>query len=333
MSRNSSIELLRLLLMVMIIIHHMIVHGLGYSSFENNISSIFIPESHFFVSTFINCLTVGSVNCFVLISGYFGINPSLKKIKHIIYILLFYTLVFNVIPEIINGKLFNGFMHCFFLSHTPYWFVLVYLFLMIFAPMINLYFSSRGLKQIRFVMIGLIILSCYFGFVWGNPANKNGYTIIQFIMMYCVGRWISVENIKLNRVYSILGYVLSCLACASIAYCFFVNGKYDFVWRLTYYNNPFVVLSSMFLFLLFKDYSYHSAIINNISKSSLSIYLIQSSSLVASLMYKFVRDCVNCDSWNSIWINIVVISLLVAIVSVVFDKIRLYSLSLFRLNI
>lgn len=323
MIRNSSIELLRLLLMVMIIIHHMIVHGLGYSDYGNNITNnLFIPKSQFIISTFINFLTIGSVNCFVLISGYFSINPSLRKIKNLIYILLFYTLIFNVIPDLIKGNINNAIINCFFLSHTPYWFVLDYLFLMIFTPMINMYFSSHRLKQLRIVMFGLIILSCYFGFIWGNPANKNGYTILQFIMMYCFGRWISIENIKLRKIYSLIGYTFSCLICTSIAYYFFINGEYGFIWRITYYNNPFLVVSSICLFLLFKDWNYHNSIINSISKSSLSIYLIQSSSLIATFMYKLVRDCVEDESWNIIWLYILIISILVTFLSILFDKTR-----------
>lgn len=318
--------------MVMIIIHHMIVHALGYSSFRNNtLDNLLIPESQFICSTFINFLTIGSVNCFVLISGYFGIRPTSSKIKFLIYSLLFYTIIFNILPSLIEGAYLKAFINCLFLSHSPYWFVVDYLFLMIFTPIINSYFSLHNKNQITTIIIFLIILSCYFGFIWGNPVNSNGYTLIQFILMYSIGRWISIWNFSLKKSYSIIIYIFSCILCTFAAYCLFNFDKIQFVWRITYYNNPLVILSSVSLFLWFKDFDYHNAIINNISRSSLSIYLIQSSSLVSTYMYKCIRNYVQTGSWGNIWFHIILISLIVAIFSIVFDRIRLILFKHFRL--
>lgn len=67
--RNSSIELLRIIAMVMIMFHHFAY----YSGFEYNLSSISTPYLWY------NFIIMGGkigVNIFVLISGYFLIDDK-----------------------------------------------------------------------------------------------------------------------------------------------------------------------------------------------------------------------------------------------------------------
>lgn len=80
LKRDSSIELLRLFLMLMIIIHHSIVHGMGLRGLVlENALPMHFTASEKPVATIINCFCICAVNCFVLISGYFSIKTTIKK--------------------------------------------------------------------------------------------------------------------------------------------------------------------------------------------------------------------------------------------------------------
>ena len=100
-TRKSSFELLRLILMVMIIVHHCIAHGLMLKELPDYPDAqIFIHDSEMPVFIMLNSLCICAVNCFVLISGYFGIHTSWRKAFFLIFALLFYTLIFTTLPHL-----------------------------------------------------------------------------------------------------------------------------------------------------------------------------------------------------------------------------------------
>lgn len=92
--RNSSIELLRLLLMFLIVLGHCIIHGLGlYGISPYSHGTInHIPDSQILFAMIIYCFCTYAVNCFILISGYFGINLSKKKFLSLLFALIFYSI-------------------------------------------------------------------------------------------------------------------------------------------------------------------------------------------------------------------------------------------------
>ncbi len=71
--RNSSIELLRVISLIMI----MLMHGFGNTlSLFGNLD-VFNSRLFIFINSFCNC----GVTCFVLITGYYGIyRVSIKKL-------------------------------------------------------------------------------------------------------------------------------------------------------------------------------------------------------------------------------------------------------------
>lgn len=196
--RNSSIELLRLILMFMILVHHAIVHGLGLRDWDTgDISQILISGSTLTMATFINSLCICAVDCFVFISGYYGIKSVRSKSKTLIAILLFYTLFFNSVPDFVNGFIDGGLNSLMFLSHSRYWFVIDYLFLLLLAPLLNKY-DGMDQRYRTILIVGLTVITVYFGFIWSHAANSNGYTLFQFIYLYLLGRFLRVQRLILN---------------------------------------------------------------------------------------------------------------------------------------
>lgn len=325
--RNSSIELLRLLLMVLIIIHHCIVHGLGLIGISDNSEVPLVLKSSQMGWAFcVNAFCICAVNCFVLISGYFRVNANDKRFINLILSLLFYTIILNVLPLIVEHDWKWAIKRCLFLSHSPYWFVIDYLFLMVFTPMINLAFEKLPIKEMTYVIVGLLIISCYFGFVWEHPANVDGYTLIQFITIYCVGRIIALRQISFSTVKAVILYSVSSIVVGLCGYVCYRYGFKNLAWRSTYYNNPFLILSAIGLFFIFKNQRFHSIKINKLAKHAFGIYLFQSSVSIGKVMYRWIRE--TAQEYNgSILLIVIVLSISTAIVSLIFDQSRVWLLN------
>lgn len=84
--RQSNIELLRIISMFFVLVVH-----------SNYMGVSILYNSPYTIETFIRFLAeaiaIIGVNCFVLISGYFGIHLNIRKILHFIFIVYFYSLI------------------------------------------------------------------------------------------------------------------------------------------------------------------------------------------------------------------------------------------------
>lgn len=90
--RDSSLELLRIISMVLIIMHHYALHG----GFNLNVLPFGANK------VFIEFLMVGGklgVNCFIMITGYFMVNSkiTIKKLINLICKVTIYSFVIQVV--------------------------------------------------------------------------------------------------------------------------------------------------------------------------------------------------------------------------------------------
>ena len=128
-ARQSNMELLRIVAMFMILVYHTV-----YYVFYD-----YRGESPVFASL-MTILHIG-VPLFVLISGYFGIKPSIKGFLKLYMILLFYNLSLYGVRLIIGDVPFSykEFVRlCFpFSIGGRWWFFKVYLMLYLVSPILN----------------------------------------------------------------------------------------------------------------------------------------------------------------------------------------------------
>ncbi len=330
-TRNSSFELLRLLLMSLIVVHHCIVHGLNLTSLEwNGIESVLLPADMLLFCE-ANCFCIIGVNVFVLISGYFGLKPTFEKFLKLLLSMLFYVLIFNVGYNFLIGDYTHTISSLFIFSHGPYWFMTDYFFLMCFTPLINRAFEWLSKQQITLFAIALLVMSCYFGFVWQNPINTNGYTLFQFIMLYTIGRYIKVYNINMKNFYSVFTYITCSLICGTVMYLLHRLGFNHLAWRITNYNNFLLITSAVAVLLLFKNLKFNSVLINKLAQSSLAVYLFQSSVAMSALLYPLIRKIyIESNTYSrpimgggSILLIIILLSFIVVMISIMIDQIQI----------
>lgn len=139
-------------------------------------------------------ISIIGVNCFILISGYFGIKPSIKGIINFILWCMFYAVGIYALVAIIQPTSYNtsALISSFrVLSHTDLWFVPAYFALYVISPILNKGVSGISKRNFQFLIFGLTFLNVYLGWFWEGKINPNGYNVMQMIYIYMIGRYIS----------------------------------------------------------------------------------------------------------------------------------------------
>lgn len=273
--RQSNFELLRIIAMFAIVLHHLIVNAInvvGYNiPFVSNINNNTLLV--------VNSFLTGGVNCFILISGYFGIKLS----KHSVIRLLFDCIIVAFIGVLIC-YLFSGdtlilkptsiWNNCKF---THYWFVTHYLILMLLSPIIESSMKSMSYREFTTWLIILIFINLYFGYYLG-VVNRDGYNFVNFIMLYYIGRYLRISNdYNWYKIISRYSFYISISVCVVFSFLYIVVSDFAWIKGMKYwaYNSPWVLISSMSIFMYFSNMKINNKWINMVAKGAFGIYLLQ----------------------------------------------------------
>ncbi len=292
--RDSNIELLRVISIIMIVISHYCVHGIG---------GVYISSMNFGINRIIlECLTVGNMGTilFVLISGYFLINSNkvkLKKIVRLIAQVQFYTFFIYLVLLILKLQIFNikDFIKILFpISFKEYWFATCYLLLYFFHPYINKLLNSLNRNEhIRFNCSLLLIFSILRTF---TPNDYFGNELIQFLMFYSIGAYLSKypnnffgknNNNKKIMILSLLIIILSIVIMDYVGiYINVFNSHSRFLLART---SPLAILFcvSMFDFFARKKEFYNDKI-NKIGSLVFGVYLLSSNRFLAPIIWNTI---------------------------------------------
>ena len=330
-TRDSNLELLRIVAMMFIVLHHFIVHGFQLDKLSGYHHSVFPVKNLTFAYDLLvsNSLFIVGVNLFILISGYFSIRLRVKSVLNLVLICLFYDFL-----QLFATDLYNT--HSIAMHWQPFlgiftrsgWFITCYMALMILSPAINLAFEKFSTKEKLYGLAGLVVLNFWFGYYMDSKLiNEAGYSLMQFIFIYYAGRMIRKfeSYFRYRNFYNLLGY-LACTGLLSLIVIQQLHAKdYKTLWQLYHYDNPLVVLSAIFLFLTFRGIRIRSRIINWISSSILAVYLIHESPFISEKLYSYIYKTIRAHGHFSMETIYVFLWLFLAIMSgaILIDKIRM----------
>lgn len=280
-NRCSNFELLRIVAMGMIVVHHLIVHVLGPVQIATGGSLATVAG--------LNALFLGGVNLFVMISGYFGIKLTWRSLIHLwlfvgLYLLLTRTGYFiYTTAHGMEGVTWRSLLLPFVLfSRSGYWFINYYFVLMLFSPLLNYALRDMPLHRLRQCILLLTFFTCYSGFVLGN-TNPTGYNAVHFIYLYILGRYISREPLleRIDRniylgLFIVLSGLYALLASYGVGWGHFGT---EYPIRLFAYNNPLLLAACASLFCYFRRLRIQSRAINWVAASVLGVYLLQESDM------------------------------------------------------
>lgn len=286
--RQSNIELLRIALMIMIITHHVIVHGLGLANIGRH---SFHLDNHTYWAIAANCFVVVAVNVFVFISGYFGIKFKLRTLFSLFfqaasYSFLLFLLFASFNPSIWNASnVMNSLLP---ISRNMWWFISTYIGLYILSPILNGGVQSLDRRQFTLIMVCLLFINCFSGFFFGTLSEK-GYSIFNFMVIYLIGRYVKQYSISFKSPLAFFIGITSVIFGLTMLLLHY-HKQSTVVWLFAY-NNPLLIISSISFFFIFKNLDIrYSRRINIAASTVLGVYMIHEYSSIRSILVGWVSS-------------------------------------------
>ncbi len=287
-TRESNFELLRIICMILIIMHHYALYsGFNFST-DITINRIIVQ-----------IITIGGkigVNVFILITGYFMVNGKFKakKIINLVLQVFTYTFIFLIINCCLNNEvsLQQIIKSILPVIYSHYWFITSYIVLYIISPYINKLINSMNKKE--FTMIILILVTIESLTKTFLAAKIAGSNLVWFVTLYLIGAYINkyykahTYSLKIDYIGAISSYIIIILSVIVLDVLAqkisLFRGRELFFSGMTSF---FALANAMFLFLLFKNINIgKNKIINTISSTVLGIYIIHENIFMRDIIWE-----------------------------------------------
>lgn len=276
--RELNIELLRIILMLMIVSHHFLMRGRGlhllYTSGSTHIDNTALH------GLFIDSFLIMTVNCFVFISGYYGIKFRIRTVLSLFVQAVTYSIFLDVFFSIAGGDdlsmdmVWNGLLS---IPNGQWWFITAYFFLYLLSPFLNL--AKLHLSRFQFLyLLGVFTLINFVVAFTLDPSALgvlNGYSLLSFICIYFYGQaFSSYLSINKGKWFFLAVYITCSLLIFGMFYLALRYYSVDLAWTAFSYNNPLVMVSAIAFFFFFKQLKVTAPVISFFSSSVLAVYLV-----------------------------------------------------------
>lgn len=304
-TRDSSLELLRIIMMLLIIAHHYVVNS-GLISVDGPIFSNALSVRSISLLLFGAWGKIG-INCFVLITGYFMCKSHIttKKFFQFFAEVMFYKFVIYSIFVISGYESFSlsGFINLLLpITFIDTNFVECYLVFYLCIPFLNILIHNLQEKQHIY-----LLLICSFTYILIGTLPKFHITmnyVSWFIVLYFIASYIRLYPKKMfskTGCWGILALISILLSVISVISCTWLSTKTDVS---PYYfvsdSNTFLAVSTgLCLFMFFKNLQLtYNKYINTCASTTFGILLIHANS--DTMRTWLWKDCLNClSAYNS----------------------------------
>lgn len=313
--RESNYELLRIVSMLFILSLHTNFSGIGCPVLNDIINN----PAESYIRNLVESLTIVGVNCFVFISGWFELKLNKLKLSSLLFQCLFiYILIylFFIISGIKSATIKNTY-EC--LNFFNRWFITAYIGLTILSPLINSAIKNCNKNTLKNILILLGLFLCFVCWI-----SKIYYPIANFIFLYVLARYIKEYKGNLfsfNKWIDFSIYILIAIITAFITSILELKGHGCSIFIL--YNSPFIVVSSLYLFLFFSKIKIRSRLINWIAVSSLAVYLINCNSFLRQDYSNISINLYKDNTFPIFSFKISIVILIYFITCILIDKLRI----------
>lgn len=336
--RNSNIELLRIIAMVLIIGHHYRVWSTS-SGVEFSLNS--------FAGLFFNMGGKYGVDLFVIISAYY-LADSRFKVNRIIRTFLqtwCYSIVFLILAIITHSQLLSGkmiLMSVLPVTYKGYWFVTSYIGLLALSPFLNKLFCNLGKKD--HFRLCLVLVSMYFLmpsiFIKSNTYFSH---LGMFITIYTVVWYLKKYGMPIKQTRKCLLGALSIYALIFLVSSIFVvlgaiDATHAELWNyckvmgFSEYS-VWLLASAIFLFYAFVSMpSYSNKILDRVGKATFGIYLIHDNWFFREILWGNLLHAKEF-LYSNVYITYSLCAIgVVFIISLFIDLLLENSLKIFKIN-
>lgn len=327
--RDSSLELFRIIVMLLIIAHHYVVN----SGLNDLIYAAPLKPDSLFLFLFGAWGKTG-INCFVMITGYFMCKShiTIKKFIKLVCEVLFYSIVIYII-FLISGyiqfepkELLKAVIPVYSVEHN---FTSCFFLFYLFIPFLNILIGHLNEKQ----HIRLILLSGFMYVVVGTiPKFRVLMNYVSwFTVLYFISSYIRLYN---KPVFNKKGFWCVCtillfvFSVCSIIVCLYIGERTDK--KMAYYfladsNKILAVLLGISSFMLFKNIKIkQSVLINAVSACTFGVLIIHANSnTMRQWLWKDLLDNTGMYlSGNSVWHALLCVPVIFIVCNII-DQIRL----------
>lgn len=324
--RNSSVEIFRIIATFLVLIVHFNGWFLGMPSKFAGLSLFTISQD---VIESVSCICV---NCFLVITGWYGLSFKWKHVWTIWSILVWIYVPFYILNYYITGNFsIWGFVMSIIALGRESYYVQCYLMLLFLSPVLNEFIKTFGRKILPYTL-AFWTIEIIFDWILQNKCLGfgNGYELTHFILMYILGQtaFLYKEDIRkyYKTKYCILSLILGVILISNMY--LFLSSKYCFD-----YSNPINIIMSFSLFFIFERKTFHNKAINWIASSTLAVYIIHVTPPLINVLREWDNYVLEAYTYIS-YLGIMSLTIIVVfIIGIYYDKIRLLFLSKICKNI
>lgn len=323
--RNLSIELLRIISMFLIVLHHSVYHG-----YLKNPTHL----SHEALTSVVGCLGAGGkigVYIFIIISGYFLIQSDKWRFKKIMLLyceVWFYSiaaLIFNAMFHVTHISFKSFITSIFPIMFGNYWFMTTYMILMLFIPFINRCIQTLTKKQFQWLLCLLVVFSILIPTIPHTKVCENDLSL--FITLYLTGGYFKKYPLEIGREEqlkrSLVGLLLSTLLLFATVSLLAFRHKSNVLMLAGNYS-IFIYLVSICLFNVFANLNIHRGkkLILSLSSATLGVYLIHDNFVIRKFLWVKTLHLTKGGLHWSVIIKILVATVIIYLVCTLIDLCR-----------
>lgn len=325
-TRQANFEVLRIVAMFMVLVTHADFLSFYFpeSIPEDTTSQIIV-----ILRTLCETMCIVSVNVFVMISGYWGIKFSFRKLFSFCFQILFwgFLVTFSVLKY--EGVDFDkDAVDNILMFNRGFWFVKSYLFLFILAPILNTFIKYASEKEFRFCLILFYSFQFIYGWLYlGVSWFSNGYSAVSFVGLYLLaGYFRHFRRGVLNKWFCLGGYFLASVVSAiMILYSVHEGSDPNFYLLL---HSPFLLLGTVMFFLFFEKLEVKPRkYIFFLSSSCFAVYLLHCNEYSIGYfceIVNYLESITSATGGTLLFLMVLLIFLsIVFVVAVLIDKIRM----------
>ena len=266
--RQSNFELLRIVTMLMVMITHAAFLTSGFPDRADFEADPFGTVSLCAFQGF----GVACVNIFVMISGWFGIKPSLKGFCNFLFQSFFYMWgIYLVLLLIGEWSIDVDRIRRSFGINSGYWFVGSYALLYILSPVLNTFVKHATRRQMELFLLAFFAFEILYGWLLKDSTILGGYSTISFIGLYILARYLRIYRSDLSRYGGRI--VLWSTAIEILMICFLLYTGIP-IHPTAYVAVPVIICASGWILWCNTWKVPQSRIINFVAASAFAVYLI-----------------------------------------------------------
>ena len=286
-NRNTSIELLRIISMIMIMFHHFAYHG----NFEWNFNEVTLP--HLWYDFILMGGKVG-VDIFVLISGYFLIENTEKlfqpkKLLKFWGQVVFYSIMTYLLSVMLRLNAFEIkqlIKVCLPITYPGWWFASIYFMLYLIHPFLNK--LLHGLSKTEYQYLILMMVLCWSIIPTATTQLFESNSLLWFVTLYGIAGYVNLyggnQKLQSKHYFSLYFMVLIITYTVSTTFLFLGTKKEEWSTHAIDFFEierlPILLMAiTLFMGFVTLKMNYHKWI-NMIASATFGVYLIHDSSYI-----------------------------------------------------